>query len=92
MDQIYTEKEVLGDALTAQKTCTNNYNTYSNECVHKELRDVFYKLLDQEHSIQNDVFEMMHSRGLYPTPEAEEKKVEEAKQKFSCGVKETGTF
>ncbi len=28
---LYKEKEILGDALTAQKTCTNNYNTFSNE-------------------------------------------------------------
>ena len=92
MDQIYTEKEVLGDALTAEKGSTGIYNTFSNECVHKDLRDVFLRILDQEHSIQNDVFQMMHTRGLYPTPEAEEKKVEEAKQKYSCGVKEIGGF
>lgn len=87
MEQIYTEKEILGDALTAEKTATNNYNTYSNECVHEEMRDVMLRLLSQEHEIQDDVFKMMHERGLYPTPEADETKVEEAKAKYECGMK-----
>ena len=29
--QVYTDKEILGDALTAEKTATNNYNTFANE-------------------------------------------------------------
>ena len=69
MEAIYSEKEILGDALTAEKTSTCNYNTYSNECVHAQVRDVLLKILSQEHAIQNDVFNMMHERGLYPTRE-----------------------
>jgi hypothetical protein len=34
MEQLYTDKEVLQDALTAEKTATNNYNTYEmNVCM-----------------------------------------------------------
>lgn len=88
MEQIYTDKEVLCDALTAEKTSTNVYNTYSNECVHESVRDTFLKILGQEHEIQDDVFKIMHAKGLYPTPEAEDKKVEQAKQKYACGFKE----
>lgn len=83
MEQIYTEKEVLADALTAEKAATDNYNTFSNECVHKEVREVLLDCLAKEHAIQQDVFEMMHTRGFYPTPEAESQKVEQAKQKYS---------
>ncbi|MBD4338450.1 spore coat protein, partial [Xanthomonas citri pv. citri] len=43
--------------------------------------------LEQEHCIQEDVFNMMHQRGLYPTPDADANKVENAKQKFSQCVK-----
>ncbi len=88
MEQIYTDKEVLGDALTAEKTSTNVYNTFSNECVHENVRNTFLKILEQEHEIQDDVFKIMHAKGLYPTPEAEDKKVEQAKQKYACGFKE----
>lgn len=87
MQEIYSEKEVLADALAAEKTATDHYNTFANECVHANVRDAILHCLEQEHSIQQDVFEMMHSRGFYPTPEAEEKKVETAKQKFSQCVK-----
>ena len=68
MEQLYTDKEVLQDALTAEKTATNNYNTYANECVHDTVREAILNC-------------------LYPTPEAEDKKVDEAKQKFSCTYK-----
>ena len=87
MEQLYTDKEVLCDALTAEKTATNNYNTFANECVHDGIREVILNCLSEEHKIQEQVFNTMHKRGLYPTPEADEKKVDEAKQKFSCGVK-----
>lgn len=87
--QIYTEKEILGDALTAEKTATDHYNTFANECVHDNVRDAILHCLEQEHSIQQDVFCMMHSKGFYPVPPAQEQKVQEAKQKYSQCVKNT---
>ena len=87
MEQLYTDKEVLQDALTAEKTATNNYNTYANECEHDTVREAILNCLSEEHKIQEEVFNAMHTRGLYPTPEAEDKKVDEAKQKFSCTYK-----
>ena len=85
--QIYTDKEILADALTAEKAATNNYNAFANECVHDSVRDAILHCLEQEHCIQEDVFNMMHQRGLYPTPDADANKVENAKQKFSQCVK-----
>lgn len=85
--QEYSDKEILGDGLTAQKATTDLFNTASNECVHDNVRNTMLKILEQEHSIQNEVFNMMHSRGLYNTPAAEMKKVQEAQQKFSQGYK-----
>ena len=77
----YSEKEVLADALTAEKTATTLYNTFSNECVHDNVRNAIMDCLEKEHKIQNEVFEMMHQRGYYPTPSAAAQKVDEAKQK-----------
>lgn len=79
---LYTEKEVLADALTAEKTATNNYNTFSNECVHDSVRNAILDCLEKEHDIQQEVFTMMHDRGFYPTPSADTQKIEEAKQKY----------
>ncbi|MCI9445854.1 MAG: spore coat protein [Lachnospiraceae bacterium] len=78
----YSEKEMLADALTAEKTATTLYNTFSNECVHENVRNAILDCLEKEHTIQNEVFTMMHDRGYYPTPSAETQKVAEAKQKF----------
>lgn len=85
--QQYTDKEILGDGLSTQKATTDLFNTASNECVHEDVRNTMLKILEQEHSIQNEVFTMMHSRGYYETPSAEDKKVKEAQQKFAQGYK-----
>ena len=80
---IYTEKEILGDALATQKTTTANFNTYANECVHEDIRQTMLHILKQEHEIQQNVFNMMHEKGYYPTPAADDKKIQDTKQKFS---------
>ncbi len=87
MEQLYTDKEVLADALSAEKTATTHYNTFANECVHQSVRSAILHCLEQEHEIQRDVFEVMHQKGFYPTPAAEEKKVAEAKQKYGQSMK-----
>ena len=85
MNQTFSEKEILADALTSEKGATNNFNIFANECVHSELRNTVMDVLNKEHSIQQDVFNIMHEKGYYPTPAAEDKKISEAKQKFqSC--------
>ena len=83
MSGIYTEKEIWGDALAAQKSTTSQFNLAANECVHEDLRKTVMKILNQEHEIQHSVFDDMHAAGYYPTPVAEDKKVQEVKQKFS---------
>ena len=79
----YSEKEILADALTATKAATEHYNMFANECVHSNVKNAILDCLDRERTIQNEVFEMMHSKGYYPTPAADVQKVEEAKQKYS---------
>ena len=81
------ERDLFEDILTNQKYITETYNAFANECVHDSVRDAILHCLEQEHCIQEDVFNMMHQRGLYPTPDADANKVENAKQKFSQCVK-----
>lgn len=80
--QNFTEKDVLADALTSEKTATEHYNLWANECVHANVRDAILDCLSKEHAIQQDVFNIMHGKGFYPTPAAQMQKVDEAKQKF----------
>lgn len=87
----YSDKEILSDALNTEKAATANYNSFSNECVHESVWHTMLHCLEQEHDIQQDLFEIMHARGYYPTPAAEEKKIRDAIQTFSatatCGCK-----
>ena len=85
--QVYTDKEILNDGLCAQKATTGKLNLAANECVHENLRKDLLNVLGQEHSIQYEVFSMMSQRGLYPTPAADDKKMMEAKQKYSQSYK-----
>lgn len=80
----FGDKEMLTDALDAEKSATCLYNTFANECVNPSLRETFMNLLEKEHNIQFDVFNEMHARGLYPTPAAEQQKVDQAKQKHAA--------
>ena len=85
--QVYTDKEILNDGLCAQKATTGKMNLATNECVHENLRKDILNVLNQEHSIQYEVFNMMSQRGMYPTPAADDKKVMEAKQKYAQSYK-----
>jgi len=87
MPAIYTEKEILGDALSSQKATTELFNKASNECVHEDVRETLLDILEEEHELQQDVFLMMHDQGMYPTPEADEKKVQQLKQQYQQSVK-----
>lgn len=84
---VYTEKEILGDALATQKSSTGHFNTYANECVHEDVRQTMLHILNEEHDIQQDVFNMMHNKGYYPTPAAEQNKVDQLKQQYDQCVK-----
>ena len=84
---LFKEKEILGDALAAQKSATNLFNTSSNECVHEGLRSTMLDILSDEHRMQQDVFSSMHERGYYPTPVAEQSKIDEARQRYSASFK-----
>lgn len=86
MQQVYTDKEILNDGLCAEKTSTGKYSMAATECVHEHVRDTMLNILEQEHSIQHEVFQMMHQRGLYETPAADDKKVADAKMKYAQSV------
>ena len=74
------EREILDDVLTSQKTITGTYNAFANEC--STIRDSFVDILTEEHQIQADVFNEMSKRGWYPVQQAEQQKIQQAKQKF----------
>ena len=50
--------------------------------MHENVRESLLDILEEEHEIQQDVFCMMHQKGYYPTPEAEDKKVQQLKMQY----------
>ena len=85
----FGDKEILTDLLCSQKHLTGSYNTARLESATPSVLSCFDEISEDEHKIQRGIFNMMHSKGMYPTPSAEQKKVDEAKQTY--GAKNTAT-
>ena len=81
--QLMTEKEVLQDCLITQKHMTESYNTYAGECVNEQLRTAMLNILDDEHKIQADIFCGMQSNGWYQVEQADQQKIQQAKQQLT---------
>ena len=77
---------MLTDLLCSQKQLAGSYNTARLESATPALLACFTEISEDEHRIQRGIFNMMHARGLYPTPSAEEKKISEAKSAFGTSV------
>ena len=76
------DKEIMDDALTSQKSITELYNQFANECATDNIRGTMMSILKEEHDMQADVFDEMQKRGWYQTPPAEQQKIQSTKQKF----------
>lgn len=84
--QILTEKEILQDSLINQKHITSAYNTYAGECANQQLRAAMLSILEDEHKIQADIFSEMQANGWYQVEQAEQQKINQAKQKFGSAI------
>ncbi len=76
------DKDILNDVLSSQKAITDTYNACTNECATPQVRDTFLNLLNEEHKLESDVLDELHKRGWHPTPQADQKKVREANEKY----------
>ena len=80
----FDEKQMLGDALNAQKFVTAIYNADVLESATPEVRRCLKGILDDEHSIQEEIFAEMSSRGYYAVEQAKEEKINETRQKYGA--------
>ena len=78
----FSYKDILKDALNAQKYISDHYNNFANASASPELRNTVMQILTDEHDIQFELFREMSSRGWYPTEVADAQKVTEAKNKY----------
>lgn len=77
-----SEKEVLTDLLSSQKFITGAYNTFCCEAAEPSVKNCLMSMLEDEHRIQQELFQTMSQKGFYQTEKAEENKIQQAKQQF----------
>lgn len=89
MNHAFTDKEQMNDLLQSEKYLTGCYNSYLLEAATPEVKRCFEAMLTDTHSMQQQIFSDMNSRGWYPVTKAEEQKITAAKQKFASAVSST---
>ena len=78
----FDDKCMLFDALNSEKFLASIYSSDVLEAATPEVRRCFCGMLTDEHTLQQDVFETLSSRGYYPVEKAKEDKIMETKQKY----------
>ena len=63
-----TDKEIMTVVLTSQKHITGTFSLFANECKNQELLNDMMCILNEEHTIQHNVFTEMEKRGWYARP------------------------
>lgn len=74
--------EIISDVLGGEKQLVKLYSTALCESTEDTLRDVIRANLTEAAKDQYETFEYMQKRGLYPTEEADEQEIWQAKQQF----------
>ncbi|MDP4126033.1 MAG: spore coat protein [Bacillota bacterium] len=82
MQGTLTEQEILTDLLTTEKHCTSTVNTFITESTCANLRQNLKDILNEEHSIHENLYNMMNQKGWYPVSDAPAQEVQKAKDKF----------
>lgn len=83
---VLTEEQRLTDLLSSEKFLTGVYNTYCCEASTGAMRSTLCSLLQDEHRIQEEVFNEMNAKGWYKPEQAQDAKLNTVKQKFSKSV------
>ena len=82
-NQSMNEKQMMTDLLCSQKFVTGVYNTYCNEASTSAMRSCLSSILQDEHRMQEELFNEMSAKGYYKVEMSEETKLNAEKQKFS---------
>jgi spore coat protein CotF len=77
------EKELMQDLLTSEKQVISAYSTGITESSCPNLRNTLVKNFESVQDIQYKVFDAMSTKGWYPTKDAPDTDVQEAKQQIT---------
>lgn len=79
---IFTEQEIMNDALSSEKQMISAYGTFLAESTCENLRTELTKILNDKQQIQYEIFDAMKKKGWYNTKNADLNEVQTATQKF----------
>lgn len=78
-----SDRDMITDMLSEEKYLCGVYSTYASEAGTPDVHRAMMTLLNDSHTIQNEVWQEMHDRGWYPTEKAEDQKLQEEKMKYA---------
>jgi spore coat protein F len=76
------EKEILNDLLYTEKQIVAAYSAALTESSCANMRQLLLRNLTQTSDDQYNIFNMMVNKGYYQKKDAQDKDVQQAKQKF----------
>ncbi|MDR3318890.1 MAG: spore coat protein [Clostridiales bacterium] len=85
MNVVMQEKDILQDILVLEKDIVKSYGSFLIESSCPKMRTLLNDNFKQSAGDQFCVFDAMSKRGYYPTKDATDSDVQEAKSKY-CGI------
>ncbi|MEG0371055.1 MAG: spore coat protein [Clostridium sp.] len=77
------DKNLMENLLSLTKGASDLYLHGTIESATPNVRAAFDKALTDTLTMQSEIYKKMAAKGWYPAQQAEEQKIQEAKQKFS---------
>ena len=84
----FGEKERATDLLMSEKYLSGVYESFLMEAASPEVVRCLFEQMRDVQTAQKQLFEDMSSRGWYPTPAAEQAKLQNTRQQFATMVSE----
>ena len=79
----FTDQDRMEDLIAQEKYLINGYSTFIPEATCPELRQVLSENLNGCFGSQYAVYDKMSQLGWYPSKNAQQTEIDEAKQKFT---------
>lgn len=79
---VFTEQEIMNDALSSEKQILTAYGTYLAESTCENLRSELTKIINDKQQLQFQIFDTMRQKGWYNVKNANLTDVQTASQKY----------
>jgi len=82
------DEDILNDILISMKHLVSSYGIAINEASNKNIYKLFNSLLNNSSKLQAELFDMSFKKGWYTIETAENKKIDNAYNKFNTCLKD----